>query len=112
MTADAARNEAMSAMLAEIDGILGRIERLAGELRADPDRYVRRSALELRAAFDDRRAIEPAVARMRESVRMLRRGNQDESRRECRRRATSLDYLDTVVEQELLPQLRRVGFDV
>jgi hypothetical protein len=102
----------MSVMLVQIEGILGWIERLAGQLWADPDRYVHRSALELREAFDDRRAIEPAFARMRESVRMLRRGNQDGSRREFRRRASSLDHLDTVVEHELLPRLRQVGFDV
>ncbi len=34
----------------------------AAELVADPDRNVHRSALELRSAFDDRRAIEPAFA--------------------------------------------------
>jgi hypothetical protein len=102
----------MSVMLTEIDGILGRIERLAGKLRADPDGNVHRSALELRAAFEGRKAMEPAFARMRESVRMLRRGNHDESRREFRRRAGGLDYLDAVVESELLPHLRRVGFDV
>jgi hypothetical protein len=102
----------MNAMLVQIDGILGRIERLANQLRADPDRSVYRSALELRAAFEHRKAIEPAFGRMRESVRMLRRGNQDESRREYRRRASSLDCLDDVVEHELLPQLRRIGFEV
>jgi hypothetical protein len=102
----------MSVMLVQIDGIIGRIERLAGRLLADPDGNVRRSALELRAAFDDRRAIEPAFARMRESVRMLRRGNYDGCRREFRRRASGLDHLDDVVQQELLPQLRQVGFDV
>jgi len=102
----------MSAMLLEIDGLLGRIERLAGELRADPQLYVHRSALELRAAFEDRRAIEPAVSRMRASLRMLRQGNHDGSRREFQRRASSLDFLNDVLEHELLPQLRQVGFEV
>ena len=99
-------------MFVQIDGILERIERLADQLRADPGRSVYRSALELRAAFDDRRAIEPAFARVRESVRILQRGHQDESGREDRVRATSLDSLEAVVEQELGPQLRRIGFEV
>ena len=102
----------MSAMLAQIDGLLARIERLAGQLRADPDRHVHRSVLELRAAFNDRRAIEPAFTRMRESVHILRRDNHDGCRREFGRRASGLDHLDEVVEQELLPHLRQIGFDV
>ena len=102
----------MSATLGQIEGLLGRVELLASQLRSDPDRHVQRSARELRAAFDNRRAIEPVIARMRESVRMLRQSNHDGSRREFRRRAGGLDYLDQVVEAELLPQLRRVGFEV
>jgi hypothetical protein len=102
----------MSAMLVQIDGVLERIERLALQLRSDPDGHVHRSALELHAAFEGREAIEPAFERMRRSVRMLRRGNEDGLRREFRRRASSLDYLDDVMENELLPQLRQVGFDV
>jgi hypothetical protein len=102
----------MTPMLVHVDGILTRIEELAAQLVVDPDRNVHRSALELRAAFDDRRAIEPAFARMRESVRMLKRGNHDESRREFRRRASGLDHLDAVVETELRPHLCQLGFEV
>ena len=91
----------MNVQLAHIDTILARIERLADGLRLDPDRDVRRSAGELREAFTARRAIEPAVARMRDSVEVLRRSSQD-----------GPDYLDAVVEHELLPHLRRLGFDV
>jgi hypothetical protein len=102
----------MSAMLVQIDGVLGRIERLSDQLREDPDQDVHRSALELRAAFGDRRAIEPALARMRASMRLLRRSHHDGYRREFVQRASALDCLDDVLEQELLPQLRQVGFDV
>ena len=102
----------MTPILVHVDGILTRIEELAAQLVVDPDRNVHRSALELRAAFDDRRAIEPAFVRMRESVRMLKRGNHDESRREFRRRASGLDHLDAVVETELRPHLRQLGFEV
>jgi hypothetical protein len=102
----------MTDKLAEIDGLLQRIERLAVELRADPGSHVRRSAGELREAFTMRGPLEPAVARMRDSVQMLRRGNRDEARREFHRRAQGLDHLDETVEQELVPHLRQIGFDV
>lgn len=102
----------MNATLAEIDRLLTRIERLAQELQADPDGHVRRSATELRAAFAARGALEPAVARVRDSVVMLRSGNRDGSRREFQRRAHGVDHLEEVVERELLPSLRRLGFDL
>jgi hypothetical protein len=102
----------MDSQFAEIDTVVTRVEQLAEELQVDPDGHVRRSATELRAAFSGRGAIEPAVARMRESVRMLRRENQEGSRREFQRLAHGLDYLQQVVERELLPNLRRIGFEV
>ena len=95
-----------------ITALLARIERLAGELQADPDGHLHRSTTELRTAFDDRSAVEPAVGRVRDSVRMVRRGNQEGSRREFHRRAHGVDHLDHVVEDELIPQLRRIGFEV
>jgi hypothetical protein len=98
--------------LASIHSVLARIERLAEELQTDPDGHVRRSATELRAAFDAHDAIEPAVARVRGSVNMLRSTNQHGSRREFQRRAHGVDHLEHVVEQELVPNLRRVGFEV
>jgi hypothetical protein len=103
---------AMNRNLWRIEAVLERVERLADELHADPDGHVRRSANELRAAFDERRAIEPAVARVRDSILMLRRGNQDGTRREFQRRANGVDHLEHVLQHELLPHLRRVGFDV
>jgi hypothetical protein len=102
----------MNAKFADIDTVLARIERLAEGLQADPDGHVVRSTAELRAAFSDRRAVEPAVARVRDSVHMLRTGNLDGSRRESQRRAHGVDHLEEVMEHELLPHLRRVGFEV
>lgn len=102
----------MTGPLAQIDTVLARIERLAGTLCVDPGGHVLRSASELRAVFDRRGAIEPAVARVRDSVHMLRRGNHDGCRREFQRRARGVDHLQEVVEGELLPNLRRIGFDV
>jgi uncharacterized protein (DUF2342 family) len=102
----------MNDTLAEIDTLLTRIERLSEELQTDPDGHVHRSTAELRAAFEGRRAIEPAVARVRESIVMLRTGNRDGPRREFQRRAHGVDYLETVLDRELLPNLRRLGFEV
>src|ERR671922_1020879 len=56
---DGGSGGAVSAMFGQIDRVLGRIEQLSSRLRADPELFVHRSALELRAAFDERRAIEP-----------------------------------------------------
>jgi hypothetical protein len=102
----------MDPKLAEIEGVVARIERLAEELQADPDGHVRRSASELRVAFEGRTAMEPAVGRVRTSIEMLRRGNHEGSRREFQRRAHGVDHLQQVLERELLPTLRRIGFDV
>jgi hypothetical protein len=102
----------MNSKLAEITAVLTRIERLADELQADPDGHVRRSATELREAFEARDAIEPAVARVRDSILMLRTGNRDGSRREFQRRAHGVDHLEEVMDSELLPTLRRLGFEV
>jgi hypothetical protein len=105
-------HERTNSKLAEIDTLLTRIERLSQELRMDPDGHVRRSTTELRSAFDGRRAIEPAVARVRNGIVMLRTGNRDGSRREFQRRAHGVDHLEEVFDRQLLPTLRRIGFDV
>jgi hypothetical protein len=102
----------MNRNFADIDTVLARIERLAEGLQSDPDGHVVRSTNELRAAFSARRAMEPAVARVRDSVHMLRSKNHDGPRREFQRRAHGVDHLEEVMEHELLPHLRRVGFEV
>ena len=98
--------------LAQIDLVLARLAQLASELQADPDEHVRRSAADLRAAFSGREAIEPAVARVRDSVRVLQRSYVDDSGPESRYRSHGADYLEDLMERELLPELRRIGFDV
>ena len=102
----------MEQKLAHIETTLARIAHLAEELKADPDGHVRRSVEELRAAFVARAAIEPAVARVRESIEMLTAENRGGTRREFQRRTPGLDHLGGVVEGELLPDLRRLGFYV
>ena len=102
----------MGATLTAIDVLLTRIECLAEELPSDPHRDVLRSATELRTTFVARGAVEPAVARVRDSVLMLRRASGDGSRRDLLRPARGIDYLQQIVEAELLPSLRRLGFEV
>jgi hypothetical protein len=43
---------------------------------------------------------------------MVRSGNQAGTRREFKRRAHGIDHLERVMEQELLPELRWVGFNI
>jgi hypothetical protein len=102
----------MDGKLALVDDTLGRMAQLADELWVDPDGHVRRSVEELRAAFSSRAAIEPAVARVRESMAMIRARSDERARPEFQRRAAGLDSLGKVVEQELLPDLRGLGFEV
>ena len=102
----------MTEQLTQIDATLLRLVQMAAELRADSEGHVRRSVEELQAAFTAREAIEPAVARVRESLSMVRIGDRAGARREFQRRAPSLDYLGYILEQELLPDLRRLGFEL
>lgn len=102
----------MDRKLASIDTILDRLEHLTAELLVDPDGHVQRSAQELRSAFGSRHAMEPAVARLRGSIDMLRRNNQEGTRKEFQRRAHGLDHLESVVNDELIPALRRMGFEL
>ena len=104
--------ERMTSALERIDTKLVSLNRLAEGLLADPDKHVQRSIQELRAAFASRSAIEPVVARVRRSLTMLRSGNHAGSRKEWERRAAGLDRISDLVELELLPDLRRIGFEV
>jgi hypothetical protein len=106
------RGRAGNTALTDIDGLLATLERLAEGLRDDPDRHVLRSALELRTVFGARGAVEPAVTRVRDGILGLRRANHDGPRREFQRRAHGVDRMEAVVEWDLLPQLRRIGFEV
>jgi len=98
--------------LARIEATFAQIGQLAQSLRADPDGHVRRSVEELRAAFGEREPIEPAVGRMLRSLVMLSTANQQGCRREMRRRSPGVDQLRAAVECDLLPALRRIGFEV
>lgn len=102
----------MDRQLDEIESVLTRMAELAGQLLADPDGHLRRSVEELQATFAGRGALEPAVARVRTSLTMVRAGNHAGPRREFQRREPGLDRLNVLIEEELLPDLRRLGLDL
>lgn len=102
----------MDRQLRAIEIVLVRLAHLAGQLRADPDGHIRRSVEELQETFTTRGALEPAVARVRTSLTMVRSGNHAGPRREFLRRESGLDRLHDVIEGELVPDLRRLGLDL
>ena len=102
----------MNTSLARIDIVLAQIEYLAGGLQGDPEGQVLRSASALRDAFSARREIEPAVARVRDSVHLLRGVKHQGTRRQMQRHTDGVNHLEEVMEGELVPELRRVGFNV
>ena len=72
-----------------------------------PDDVVRSSARELKRTFAARGSVEPAVGRLQNSLSRL---SQDEQRRASEHKIVS--QLDAAIAEQLLPELRRVGFDV
>jgi hypothetical protein len=69
-----------------------------------PDDVVRSSARELKRTFAARGSVEPAVGRLQSSLSRLSRDEQRERK--------IVSQLDAVIAEQLLPELRRVGFDV
>ncbi len=88
----------------EIAAALDYVTSIAGRV---PDDVVRSSARELQRTFAERGSVEPAVGRLRHSLTRLSR---DEQRRSQELRIIS--QLDAAIAEQLLPELRRVGFDV
>jgi hypothetical protein len=87
----------------DITAALDRITSIADRV---PDDVVRSSARELQRTFDERGSVEPAVGRLRSSVsRFAKRDEQPW-------KAKIVSQLDSAIAEQLLPELRRVGFDV
>lgn len=78
----------------------------------DAAAHVRRSVEELHVAFTSRAELEPAVGRVIRSLLMLETSGRSGQRRDYRRSVSGLDALVNAFETRLLPELRRVGFDV
>ena len=62
--------------------------------------------------FARREAIEPAVSRMRNSIVMLHASRQAGARRAFEHDKVLINDLDKAIEGRLVPELRRLGFDV
>ena len=87
----------------DIDAALDRVTSIAERV---PDDVVRSSARQLKQTFAQRGSVEPAVTRLQKSVSRLTAN----AGREPQERIVS--QLDSVIAEQLLPELRRVGFDV
>ena len=87
----------------EIAAALDRVTSIAERV---PDDVVRTSARELRRTFAERGSVEPAVGRLQNSLSRL---SKDER---LSREQKIVSQLDAAIAEQLLPELRRVGFDV
>jgi len=93
-----------------IDPALQQVEAFAGRLASgDEAGYVRRSVAELCRAWASQQGIEPAVDRVQQSLRWLKTAQLSGRRRDCVRESPSVDRLDDVIHQRLIPALRRAG---
>jgi hypothetical protein len=109
------REERYGAMKEPFEGITAALEsvtRIAERLPEDSGGgSVLRSARQLKQTFVQRESIEPAVSKLQDTVSRLsesvrRSGSQP------RPQDRLVNQLDTVIAEHLLPELRRVGFDV
>ena len=91
----------------DIAAALDRVTSIAERL---PDEIVRSSARELQRTFAERGSVEPAVGRLRRSV--LRLSQNAPAAAPHAPQAKVVTQLDSVIADQLLPELRRVGFDV
>lgn len=91
--------------------IAAALDRVSSIAERVPDEVVRSSARELQRAFAERGSVEPAVGRLRRSVSRL---FEDEPAAAAPRgpQEKAVNQLDAVIAEQLLPELRRVGFDV
>jgi hypothetical protein len=81
-------------------------------LDGDAEGHVRRSIDEFSVAFARREAIGPTVTRMRNSIVMLHNCRDTGSRPEFERDKLLIQDLHAAVEERLLPELQRLGFEL
>ena len=79
--------------------IAAALDQVASIAERVPDDVVRLSARELQRTFAERGSVEPAVGRLQNSVSRLSRER-------------IVNQLDSAIAEQLIPELRRVGFDV
>jgi len=85
--------------------IAAALDRVTSIAEHVPDDVVKSSARELQRTFAERGLVEPAVDRLQDSVSKL-------SKHEPPPHEKIVKQLDSVIAEQLLPELRRVGFDV
>ena len=96
-----------------IEAALQVVEKFASRLTVgDAEGHVRRSVDELCAAVTKKEGIEPAVDRLLRGLRGLDDASAAGRRREVGRETPAVDRLLDAVQEELLPALRRVGYQV
>jgi hypothetical protein len=78
----------------------------------DAEGHVRRSIAEFASAFARREPIGPAVARMHNSIVMLHDCRDAGPRRVFDGDKSLIHDLDAAIEERLVPELRRLGFDI
>ena len=81
------------------------LDRIASIAERVPDDVVQTSARELQRTFAERGSVEPALDRLQTSVSRLARASVPQRER-------ILSQLDAAIAEQLLPELRRVGFEV
>ena len=85
--------------------IAAALDRVTSIAEHVPDDVVKSSARELQRTFVERGSVEPAVDRLQSSVSRLAKDEEPPHGKIVRQ-------LDAVIAEQLLPELRRVGFDV
>jgi hypothetical protein len=98
---------------ASIEAALQVVEKFASRLTVgDAEGHVCRSVNELCAAVTKKEGIEPAVDRLVCGLRGLHDVRAASRRRDFGRESPAVDRLLDAVQEELLPALRRVGYQV
>jgi hypothetical protein len=96
-----------------IEAALQVVEKFASRLTVgDAEGHVRRSVDELCAAVTKKEGIEPAVDRLLRGLRGLDDARAARRHRDFGRESPAVDRLLDAVQEELLPALRRLGYQV
>ena len=101
----------------DLEGVLSAIqaiEKFAGRLpEGDLEGHIRRSAHELSLAVEQRCAVEAACERLMQAVRQLDEHNTTgRLRRDFDNEAPSVTRLLEAIQEELLPALKRAGYQI
>ena len=101
----------------DLEGVLSRIqaiEKFAGRLpEGDVEGHIRRSAHELTLASEQRRGVEATFERLMQAVRQWGEHNTPgRLRRDFENEAPSVTRLFETIQGQLMPALKRAGYQV